>query len=91
MDWATEHVLPQERDVERVKGAVLGRYLQLRLEPPVGDYLDRLVALFTHFIPPGVWEAIYIIDALMKNRSKIQPDTVFADTPGANEVAPGQV
>jgi len=35
-----------------------------------------------HFIPPGVWEAIYIIEALSKNKSKIQPDTVFADTEG---------
>jgi TnpA family transposase len=29
-----------------------------------------------------VWEAVYIIEALMQNRSKIQPDTVFADTQG---------
>ena len=43
---------------------------------------DLYIALFMHFIPPGVWEAIYIIEALMKNRSKIQPDTVFADTQG---------
>jgi TnpA family transposase len=43
---------------------------------------DLYVALFTHFIPPGVWEAVYIIEALMQNRSKIQPDTVFADTQG---------
>ena len=43
---------------------------------------DLYIALFVHFIPPGVWEAIYIIEALMKNRSKIQPDTVFADTQG---------
>jgi Domain of unknown function (DUF4158) len=43
MDWATEHVLPQERDVERVKVAVLSRYRQLRLEPPASDHLDRLV------------------------------------------------
>ena len=43
MDWATEHVLPQEWDVERVKAAVLGRYRQLRLEPPASDHLDRLV------------------------------------------------
>ncbi len=43
---------------------------------------DLYIALFTHFIPPGVWEAIYIIEALMKNRSNIQPDTVFADTQG---------
>jgi TnpA family transposase len=43
---------------------------------------DLYIALFVHFIPPGVWEAIYIIEALMKNKSTIQPDTVFADTQG---------
>lgn len=43
---------------------------------------DLHIALFVHFIPPGVWEAIYIIDALLKNRSKIQSDTMFADTQG---------
>jgi hypothetical protein len=43
---------------------------------------DLYIALFTHFIPPGVWEAVYIIEALMQNRSTIQPDTVFADTQG---------
>jgi hypothetical protein len=43
---------------------------------------DLYIALFMHFIPPGVWEAIYIIEALSKNKSKIQPDTVFADTQG---------
>jgi TnpA family transposase len=43
---------------------------------------DTYIALFNHFIPPGVWEATHIIEALMKNASKIQPDTVFADTQG---------
>ena len=43
---------------------------------------DLYIALFTHFIPPGVWEAVYIIEALLQNRSNIQPDTVFADTQG---------
>jgi len=28
----------------------------------------------------GVWEAVYIIDGLLKNKSDIQPDTVHADT-----------
>src|SRR5437867_8280219 len=45
-------------------------------------FRDLYVALFTHFIPPGVWEAVYIIEALLQNRSNIQPDTVFADTQG---------
>lgn len=43
---------------------------------------DTYVALFSHFIPCGVWEAIYIIDGLLKNKSEIQPDTIHADTQG---------
>ena len=38
------------------------------------------IALFSHFIPCGVYEAIYILDGLMKNESDIQPDTVHGDT-----------
>lgn len=43
---------------------------------------DNYVALFSHFIPCGVWEAIYIIEGLLRNTSDIQPDTVHADTQG---------
>lgn len=41
---------------------------------------DMYVALFSHFIPCGVYEAIYILDGLMKNESDVQPDTVHGDT-----------
>jgi len=43
---------------------------------------DKYVALFSHFISVGVWEAVYIIDGLLKNDSDIQPDTLHADTQG---------
>ncbi len=43
---------------------------------------DTYVALFTHFIPCGVWEAVYIIEGLLKNTSEVQPTTVHADTQG---------
>lgn len=43
---------------------------------------DTYIALFSHFIPCGVWEAVYIIDGLLNNKSDIQPDTVHADTQG---------
>ena len=46
---------------------------------------DSYIALFTSFIPCGVWEAIHILDGLMKNRSVIQPDTIHADTQGQSE------
>jgi TnpA family transposase len=41
---------------------------------------DTYIALFSHFIPCGVWEAIYILDGLTKNKSDIQPDTLHGDT-----------
>lgn len=43
---------------------------------------DLYVALFSHFINCGTWEAVYIIDCLLKNESEIQPDTLHADTQG---------
>ncbi len=43
---------------------------------------DTYVALFSHFIPCGVWEAVYIIDGLLKNTSDIQPERIHADTQG---------
>ena len=46
---------------------------------------DSYIALFTSFIPCGVWEAVHILDGLMKNRSAIQPDTLHADTQGQSE------
>jgi TnpA family transposase len=43
---------------------------------------DTYIALFSHFIPCGVWEAVYILDGLLNNESDIQPDTLHADTQG---------
>ena len=43
---------------------------------------DTYVALFSHFIPCGVWEAVYIIEGLLQNESDIQPDLIHADTQG---------
>jgi TnpA family transposase len=45
---------------------------------------DSYIALFSHFIPCGVWEAVYILDGLLKNQSDIKPDTLHADTQGQN-------
>lgn len=41
---------------------------------------DTYIALFSHFIPCGVYEAVYILDGLLKNTSDIQPDTIHGDT-----------
>ncbi len=46
---------------------------------------DMYIALFSHFIACGVWEAVYILDGLLKNTSALQPNTVHADTHGQSE------
>ena len=43
---------------------------------------DTYIALFTHFFACGVWEAVYILDGLLKNASEIQPKSVASDTQG---------
>ena len=50
---------------------------------------DTYVALFSHFIACGMWEAVYILDGLLKNKAVLQPDTVHADTQGQSEVVFG--
>lgn len=46
---------------------------------------DTYIALFSHFIACGVWEAVYILDGLLKNHSALQPETLYADTHGQAE------
>ncbi|MGY3206126.1 TnpA family transposase [Streptomyces sp. TE5632] len=46
---------------------------------------DTYVALFTHFIPCGVWEAVYIIEGLLKNTSEVQQTTVHAHAQGQSQ------
>ena len=43
---------------------------------------DTYVALFSRFIPCGVWEAVHLIEGLLANTSDIQPSTVHADPQG---------
>lgn len=43
---------------------------------------DTYIALFSQFISCGTWEAVYIIEGLLKNLSDIQPDTIHSDTHG---------
>lgn len=48
---------------------------------------DTYIALFSHFIACGVWEGIYILDALWQDNLKGDRavDTVHADTHGQSE------
>ncbi|GAB3691113.1 MULTISPECIES: Tn3 family transposase [Actinomycetes] len=43
---------------------------------------DSYIALFSHFIPCGVWEAVYIFEGLLRQESGLEPETLHADTQG---------
>src|SRR3546814_17989958 len=43
---------------------------------------NNYIATFRHFIPPGIWEAVYVIEGLMQAKLSIEPDTVSSDTQG---------
>ncbi len=57
----------------------------------IGYYViaDKYIALFSHFIPCGVREAVFILDGLLQNRSDIQPDLIHSDTHGQTTVVFG--
>jgi TnpA family transposase len=46
---------------------------------------NSYIALFTSFITCGVWEAVHILDGLLKDRSDLNIDTLHADTQGQAE------
>jgi len=41
---------------------------------------DTYIALFSHFIPCGVWEGSYILDMFAKEDASIRPETIHGDT-----------
>jgi hypothetical protein len=77
------HRVYRERHIRTAENSLLAEY-SIRC----GGYgwiayhhvADTYVALFSHFIPCGVWEAIYILEGLLKNTSDLQPTTVHGDT-----------
>src|SRR3989338_3347904 len=50
---------------------------------------DTYVALFSTFMRCGLWEAVAILDDLLKNDSQIKPSIVHADTQGQSTVVFG--
>jgi TnpA family transposase len=43
-------------------------------------FSDMYIALMGTFIPCGAWEAIYLLDLFIKNKSDIQPNIIYGDT-----------
>ena len=50
---------------------------------------DNYIAFFSTFMPCGVWEAVAIIEGLLKNLSQLQPDIVHGDTQSQSAVVFG--
>jgi TnpA family transposase len=50
---------------------------------------DTYIALFSRFIPCGVYEGLYILDPVLEPGSDIEPDTVHSDTHGQSEAVQG--
>ena len=50
---------------------------------------DNYIAFFSTFMACGVWEAVAIIEGLLKNLSQLQPDTVHGDTQSQSAVVFG--
>ncbi len=50
---------------------------------------DTYIALFSHFIPCGVYEALYILDGLFQNESDIKPHILHGDTHAQSTVVFG--
>lgn len=46
---------------------------------------DTYIALFSNFIPCGVWEGIHILDILMNDKAEIQPEILHSDTQGLKD------
>lgn len=43
---------------------------------------DTYIALFSRFIPVGVWEAVHLIQGLLDQVSKVKPAKLHTDTQG---------
>lgn len=63
------------------------RHIRYGLNGAIGYYhiSDLYIALFSKFIPCGVWEGVYILDLLMNENVDIKPHIIHSDTQGQNE------
>lgn len=73
-----DNLLAQSHFRYKIKGAIAYNHIS-----------DTYVALFSTFISCGVWEAVEIIEGLLKNESSLKPDIVHADTQGQSTVVFG--
>lgn len=46
---------------------------------------DNYIAYFRNFMPPGMLEALYVLEGLQKAGLSVEPDTVYSDTHGQSE------
>lgn len=63
------------------------KHIRYGVNGAIGYYhiSDLYIALFSKFIPCGVWEGVYILDLLMNESVDIKPHIIHSDTQGQNE------
>lgn len=63
------------------------KHIRYGVNGAIGYYhiSDLYIALFSKFIPCGVWEGVYILDLLMNDKVDINPHIIHSDTQGQNE------
>lgn len=69
------------------KNILAEKHIRYGVNGAIGYYhiSDLYIALFSKFIPCGVWEGVYILDLLMNKNVDINPHILHSDTQGQNE------
>lgn len=69
------------------KNILAEKHIRYGVNGAIGYYhiSDLYIALFSKFIPCGVWEGVHILDILMNENVDINPHILHSDTQGQNE------
>jgi TnpA family transposase len=88
--WGDGTACAGDGDLQELREENLIAALHMRYQKRGGiayhHIANNYIALFSTFIPCGVWEAVAIIEGLLKNESDLQPKKIHADTQGQSTI-----
>lgn len=88
--WGDGTACAADGDLQELREENLITALHMRYQKRGGiayhHVANNYIALFSTFIPCGVWEAVAIIEGLLKNESDLQPKKIHADTQGQSTI-----
>ena len=88
--WGDGTACAGDGDLQELREENLIAALHMRYQKKGGiayhHIANNYIALFSTFIPCGVWEAVAIIEGLLKNESDLQPKKIHADTQGQSTI-----